>query len=142
MTFVGPLVGAALVAVWSPTTAFVFDAASFVVAAALIAPIAALSDRIDSGTTTIADQRRTWLRDLAMGWSDIRSAAGVSVVALPAMYVARGAELVLFILIAQERLGFGAAGIGVLTGAVGLGAIVAVPAATRVWLQLIERRSR
>lgn len=134
MTFVGPLVGAVLVAVWSSTTAFVVDAASFLVAAILIASIPALSDRFETGAINLAEQRHKWFGDLTTGWEDIRATAGLSVVAalVFAMYIARGAELVLFILIAEERLGLGAAGIGVLTGAVGLGAIAAVPVSSRV----------
>ena len=134
MTFVGPLVGAVLVAAWSPTAAFVVDAASFLVAAVLIASIPALSDRFETGTANLAEQRHQWRRDLTTGWSDIRSATGLSVVTMVvfAMYVARGAELVLFILVAEDQLGLGTAGIGLLTGAVGLGAIAAVPAATRL----------
>ena len=134
MTFVGPLVGAVLVAAWSPTAAFVVDAASFLVAAVLLASIPALSDRFETGATNLAEQRHQWRRDLTTGWSDIRAATGLSVVTMLvfAMYVARGAELVLFILVAEEQLGLGTAGIGLLTGAVGLGAIAAVPAATRL----------
>jgi len=134
MTFVGPLIGAVVVAAWSPTAAFVVDAASFLVAAVLLASISALSDRFETGASNLAEQRHRWRRDLTTGWSDIRDATGLSVITMLvfAMYTARGAELVLFILVAQEQLGLGTAGIGVLTGAVGLGAIAAAPAATRL----------
>ena len=63
MTFVGPLVGAVLVAAWSPTAAFVVDAASFLVAAVLIASIPALSDRFETGATNLTEQRHQWWRE-------------------------------------------------------------------------------
>ncbi len=134
MTFVGPLIGAGLVAVWSPTAAFIVDAASFLVAAIVLASIRALSYRSAATPSKLAEQRHRWLRDLTTGWNDIRGTTGLSVITLLvfAMYVARGAELVLFIFVAEQQLDLGTAGIGILTGAVGLGAIAAVPAASRL----------
>ena len=48
------------------------------------------------------------------------------------MYGIRGSELVLYALVAEERLGLGSAGIGVLAGAVGFGALAAMPLAPRL----------
>ncbi len=48
------------------------------------------------------------------------------------MYFVRGSELVLFALAADERLDLGPAGIGLLTGAVGLGALAVLPMTKRL----------
>lgn len=134
MTFVGPLVGAAVVSWWSSSTAFWVDAASFVAAAGLMAATHGLTGRSGRRDQKLAAHRVEWRRDMSGGWQDVRATAGLGVIAglVFVMYAARGAELVLFALTAQERLGMGPAGTGVLTGAVGLGALLAMPAATRV----------
>ena len=134
MTFVGPVAGAVIVRVWSPTVAFWFDAVSFAVAAALLAGVNGLDGRPRGDSPDIAGHRAAWLREIGDGWREVTATPGlvVVVVLVFAMYVARGAEVMLFVLVADQHLGFGAAGIGVLTGAVGFGALCALPVAGRV----------
>jgi MFS family permease len=133
MTFVGPVVGAAVVGYGSPTMAFVLDALSFALSALLVASVAALSDSGPRTRQTLARHRSQWRRELREGWAEIRAAAGLaSVVALVfVMYAARGAELILLVLVAEHNLELGAAGIGVLMGAIGLGALFMLPHAPR-----------
>ncbi len=124
MTFVGPLVGAAIVQWSTIEVAFVVNAATFAVSAILVGSVRALSApsrarRSDGG---LGDRRSPWATPglLVVG----------SLVAV--MYGIRGSELVLYALVADERLGLGSAGIGVLAGAVGFGALAAMPLAPRL----------
>jgi MFS family permease len=131
MTFVGPLLGVGLV-VSSVATGYFANAASFVVSAALYAGVGAQGWR----------ERLTTTRGPESGSADQvgpgRAApppmsAPRDVVALvwvvAAMYVVRGAEMVLWGLLVTERLGASASAFGYLAGAVGLGAVVATPVA-------------
>ena len=130
MTFVGPVVGTGVLVIGSPTVAFVLDAASFAVAALLISRVAGLG-----GPETAADDgAATRSADTGPAWHAVWRTAGIVVVTVLvfAMYVARGAEIVLLVFLAEDRLGMGPSGVGVLTGAIGLGAIVALPVATRM----------
>lgn len=134
MTFIGPLVGAVVVEVWSPTVAFAVNAGSFAVAATLIASVDGLSGRRRVDDESIAEHRAHWVHDIKAGWHEMTQRAGLTVITVLvfAMYVARGAELMLFVLLADQRLDLGAPGVGVLTGAVGLGALAVLPIARRV----------
>ncbi len=126
MTFVGPLIGAAVVH-WAPAeVAFWVNAVTFVLAGALLAALPGLSS--GSGAAAL-DVRAT-----GHGWQTVLATPGLAVVAVLVfvMYAVRGAELVLFVLAAEDQLGLGAGGIGVLTGAVGLGAVAAMPVASRL----------
>ncbi len=134
MTFIGPLVGAIVLHYSSPETAFLIDAASFFVAGAVMATVTQLAGRPVRRALTIGAHRLTWRHDVVEGWREVTATAGLVVVTMLVfvMYAARGAELVLFVLLATERLGLGASGIGILAGAVGFGALVALPAAGRI----------
>jgi hypothetical protein len=127
MTFVGPLVGAAVIGWGSAGAAFVVNAATFVVAALLIGSVRSLS----SGRRTEREPRGS---GSTSAWGAVASTSGLAVMAglVFVMYSVRGAELVLYALVAEDQLGLGRAGIGVLTGAVGFGALVAMPFSARV----------
>jgi len=134
MTFIGPVVGAIVVHWSSPTAGFLVNAGSFALAALLIGRVRELEGpRVATGRR-LASHRAEWMRDAAGGWREMVRTRGLTVIAVVvfAMYAARGAELVLYALVAGERLGLGSTGIGVLTGAVGLGAVVALPAVQRL----------
>ncbi len=134
MTFIGPLIGAAVVSWTGPSVAFWIDAVTFLIAAVLLLTTTGLTGRRAGHDRGLAAHRVEWRRDMFGGWHDIRSTAGLGVITslVFVMYTARGAELVLYALLAQQRLEMGSAGTGVLTGAVGLGALLAVPLASRV----------
>lgn len=124
MTFIGPLVGVA-VAVWSPAAAFVVNGVSFALSAVLIASI----------------ERKLWPnrrgRSSRSQSAPVRSAARVELgridgfplmVALTGvMYFVRGTEVALHVLVVRDLLDARPSSIGYLSGAVGLGAIAAMP---------------
>jgi MFS family permease len=128
MTFIGPLLGALLVRVWSPSVAFFVNALSFVVAGLLIAAVKEFSGH-PGRRAQVAPGDAGWRKDVVAGWHALTAVSGLAVVTVLVfvMYIARGAELVLFVLLADGRLGLGGAGVGLLTGAVGLGALVVLP---------------
>jgi predicted MFS family arabinose efflux permease len=134
MTFIGPLIGAVVLRLWSPAIAFAINATSFLVAATLVTSVKALGGYHGRSDRSLSSHRSSWAHEVAEGWREIAAVPGLSVVAVLVfvMYVARGAELVLFVLLADQRLGLGAAGVGVLTGSVGLGALLVLPLARRV----------
>ena len=134
MTFLGPVVGAAVVEFWSPSVAFGINAGSFLLSAILLVGVRGLAGRANRSAVGLAEHRSGWFRDLRLGWRDVRSTVGLGVISglVFAMYVARGAELVLLVLISTDRLGLGAGGVGVLSGAVGLGAVCALPFTSRI----------
>lgn len=131
MTFVGPLCGALLI-VWIPVeVTFVVDAVTFGIAAVLVGSISELA------ATSPARQRSRRVHDrrrARSAWHEARRTHGVVVIAMFVfvMYLVRGAELVLYVLAAGELLGLGPSGIGLLTGAVGFGAVAALPAMARL----------
>ncbi len=133
MTFVGPLVGAIALRSASPTAAFVANGACFAISAVVLLFVPHLSRPRVSSTETLTSHRASWLGQLSEGWAEVRANAGLSVIMrlVFVMYFVRGAELVLYVLVAEELLGLGTAGVGVLTGAVGLGALCALPLAAR-----------
>ena len=133
MTFAGPLVGAIVLQVASPAAAFAANAACFALSAVILLFVPRLSEPRISSTETLTSHRASWLGQLSEGWDEVRANAGLSVVMrlVFVMYAVRGAELVLYVLVAEELLGLGTAGVGVLTGAVGLGTLCALPLANR-----------
>ena len=134
MTFLGPLAGAVVLRYWSPEAAFAIDALSFAAAALLVGSVRALSGRRSATTVTLAAQRASFRREIVEGWREMQRVSGLTVVAVLifAMYVARGAEMLLFVLLADGRLDLDASGSGILLGAVGLGALAVLPLARRI----------
>lgn len=134
MTFVGPVVGALVVYRTSPAVAFAVNAATFVLSALLVASVSDLGGKPCQTNVALGDQRANWSRQIADGWREVNNTSGLQVLAVLVfvMYAVRGAELVLFALLAEQQFGLGASGVGVLTGAVGLGALFALPIAARV----------
>lgn len=127
-SFLGPVLGVAVVAASVPL-GFVVNAVTFLVAAALYVSIPArlwpprrsvqarMSDADEPDPSTDAP----WLRGVA------------GVVALTAaVYAVRGAELVLYVLVVTSLLGREVASVGLVTGAVGLGALLGAPLAARL----------
>ncbi len=128
MTFIGPVIGTAVLVISSPAIAFAFNAACFCAAAALMAQVPELSARV----TEAGDAPAT--PHAGPSWRTVWQTTGLVVITVLVftMYLARGAEVVLFVFLAEDQLGLGPSGVGILTGAVGFGAIVALPLATRL----------
>lgn len=133
MTFIGPVVGAIVVYQTSPVVALWVNAASFVLSALLIASVSELRGKPVNPTIALSDHRADWSQQFAGGWREVTATSGLWVLALLVfvMYAVRGAEIVLFVLVAEDQLNLGSSGVGVLTGAVGLGALCALPVAAR-----------
>ncbi|HUG00133.1 MAG TPA: MFS transporter, partial [Ilumatobacter sp.] len=135
MTFVGPIFGAAVMSSASPAVAFGLNAASFAASALLIGSVTGLGGAVRQlrrGARRV--QRSRWNTEVSEGWSEITATPGLSTVItlVFVMYAVRGAEIILLVLIADDQLGLGSAGVGLLLGAVGLGALAALPFANRI----------
>lgn len=140
MTFVGPVLGAGLVEFVSPTWAFLFNGATFALSALLLITVREMAGHpgpqllAENARRGLAAHRAGWIREISAGWTEVRVRPGLLIVTLLVfvMYAARGAELVLHVLVASQRLGMGPSGIGVLTGALGFGALCMLPTAARL----------
>jgi MFS family permease len=133
MTFVGPLLGVA-VAAWSPTAGFAVNAATFAVSGLVIATIRGVPDR----SQQVRPSRRGPVRlgpisAFVDGIGAVRSIAALAplVALIGVMYFVRGAEMVLHVYVVRDQLGATVDRIGLLSGAVGLGALLAMPIASR-----------
>lgn len=127
MTFVGPLIGVAVVA-WSTTGGFAVNAATFVVSGLLMAAVSG----IPSGPTEHAHRVGLLgsMRDGAKAVARI-DALPALVGLIAVMYFVRGAEMVLHVYVVRDLLAADVGSIGLLGGAVGLGALLAMPLAAR-----------
>lgn len=133
MTFVGPLLGVA-VAAWSPAAGFAVNAATFAVSGLVIATIRGIPDR----SQQVRPSRRGPARlgpvsAFVDGIGAVRSIAALAplVALIGVMYFVRGAEMVLHVYVVRDQLGADVERIGLLSGAVGLGALLAMPVASR-----------
>jgi predicted MFS family arabinose efflux permease len=133
-TFLGPLLGALVVWMGAPQWAIFLNAATFALSGAFLVGVKRLSGVPRPLRRHRASSPPTHTAAAATTPELTASAGGLRVMmALTfAFSVARGAELVLLVLVARDRLGMGAEGVGILNAAIGVGAIVAVPFIARV----------
>ncbi len=134
MTFIGPLIGVGIVA-WSSSAAYAINALSFAMSALLIASLRGVPwptrTRRHDGR-----HRRRW-RALGSSWGSsldtVRAVRGLPALVglVGVMYLVRGAEMVLYVIVVRDVLGEEPASFGYLAGAVGLGAVLATPIARR-----------
>jgi predicted MFS family arabinose efflux permease len=133
MTFVGPLLGV-VVAAWSPSVGFAVNAATFALSGLAIAAISGIPDRSQQVRASRREATRlgpiSAFRD-GIGVLGSNAALSPLVALIGVMYFVRGAEMVLLVYVVRERLGGDVERIGLLNGAVGLGALLAVPIAWR-----------
>lgn len=127
----GPLLAAVVLAVAAPPWAFVANACTYLAAVALVA-----TTRGDGSSPV---QLRPpggggWMAALRAGFVTARRREGLPLVLAVAATLAtvRGAELVLYVRVADDALDLGAAGYGLVAGAVGAGALAALPVAGRL----------
>lgn len=134
-TFLGPLLGSAVLWLGKPSWAFAVNAATFALSAILLARVVRLG-----GMPPAARARRlgrslqSWGSSLTAGIGAVVRQRGLSVMMwlVFVFSVARGFELVLLVLVAQDRLGLGAEGVGILSAAIGVGALLVVPLVGRI----------
>jgi predicted MFS family arabinose efflux permease len=134
-TFLGPLLGTAVLWIGHPSWTFVFDGATFALSAVLLVRLRPLGGTPPAARAhRIGNPAASWFASLRTGVHAVTSQAGLSLMMwlVFVFSVARGFELVLLVLVAQNRLGLGASGVGALSAAIGVGALVAVPLAGRI----------
>ncbi|MGB7880658.1 MAG: MFS transporter, partial [Ilumatobacteraceae bacterium] len=135
MTFVGPLLGAAIAAVGSPAVGFAVNAATLALSGLLIGSVRGLPDHSASadGATSRSMPRLGLIRGFVDGIGAVRSTAALPalVLLIGVMYFVRGAEMVLHVYVVRDRLDAPVDVIGLLAGAIGLGAVLAMPVAAR-----------
>ncbi|MCW3156444.1 MFS transporter [Micropruina sonneratiae] len=133
--FFGPALGALLLAVVSPAFVLAIEAVTFAVEAAMLWQIGALP--VPKGA---ADEDAPGGSLFAQTWDDIREGAGVvftdrGLRALTllngAACIAFGAEQVLYVLVADQKLGLGPEGFGYILTAMGVGGMIAAPLSAR-----------
>lgn len=133
MTFLGPLLGTVVV-VFSPAAGFVLNAMTFAVSGIIIATVSGIPEE---QIATAATGRRVRRLGVASSVTDGLAAVG-TIPAMPAlvgliavMYFVRGSEMVLHVFVVRELLEADVGAIGLLGGAIGLGALLAMPMAAR-----------
>jgi MFS family permease len=131
---VGPAVGAAILALTSPVTAFGVNALSFVIPAILLAVGLRREDRPPLGDESSAGALRAFFGQLRAGMKAATHSAGARVTAgfLLGTAFIYGAQTVALVLASDERLGTGAEGYGYLLGALGAGGVIAAPITNRL----------
>ena len=135
MTFLGPLLGTVVLWLGAPSWAFAVNAATFAISAILLAQVTRLG-----GTPPAARARRfgrrtkSWGRSLREGIDSVVQQPGLTLTVwlVFVFSVARGFELVLLVLVAEDKLRMGAKGVGILNAAIGVGALCMVPLVGRV----------
>jgi MFS family permease len=152
--FVGPALGAALVAAFGVGWAFLVDAGTFVVAALLVSRAgdlgggreaagraseigtAAATDT-DAATGTDADvepETSGLIGGLVEGVDAIRTDRGLAalVMFVSILMLGFGMEQVLHVFVAVDRLGAGAEWVGVMGASIGIGGLVVAPLTARI----------
>ncbi len=133
-TFLGPLAGALLLAIGEPSWAFALNATTFLLSAALISPVTELGGPPPGAQHVAEAVRAGWWVAFAHGLDSVRAQAGLPLltVLVFVMSTARGFEMVLLVLAARDRLGQGAEGVGLLSAAIGVGAMACFPFVPRI----------
>lgn len=135
--FVGPAVGALLVTVLDVGVVLLIDAATFFLSAAMVAKLGPLKPAARGSGDDAGRSPRSLvsgvLRDVKAGAAFVFGERGVRglVVLGAAALVAFGAEQVLYVLVASDRLDLGAEGVGYLLAAMGVGGVLAAPFSAR-----------
>lgn len=135
--FVGPALGAALVAVMDPSIVVAIDAATFLGSALMVSRIGhAGGGRRTTLTSKGEDDADApgILRETVEGFRVVARDRGVTalVVLITTVLFMFGTEQVLFVLVARDRLDLGAEGVGVLLAAAGLGGLLIAPFTARL----------
>ena len=134
-TFLGPLLGAAFLWAGSPSWAFAFNGITFAASAVLLAGVSSLGGAPPAVRLRhLGHPVGSWWTAFGDGLRSVTSQAGLPVMTwlVFVFSVARGFELVLLVLVAQDRLGLGAEGVGVLSAAIGVGALAVAPLVSRI----------
>jgi len=128
--FVGPALGAALVAASSPSVAFLVNALTFGVSALLVVRLGNLGGRSASPGAV----QPSFATDVVDGVRAVASNRGLVALLLFVMAATFlfGFEMVAQVLVAEQRLGLGASAVGLLSAAIGVGGLLVVPFSARL----------
>lgn len=134
--FVGPAIGAGVVALWDPGTAFALNAIAFAVSAALVSRIGDVGGRSTPVTALEADADGdlSVAASFVEGVRAVRRDAGLLalLVLVCVLLFSFGMEQVLHVLVAVERLELGAEGVGLMGAAIGAGGLAVAPFTARI----------
>jgi predicted MFS family arabinose efflux permease len=136
MTFIGPLIGVAIIAASTPAIGFAVNAATFAISALILWSVPGIPDRSGGQAPPASASRRHGFGLVAAfgdGVTVVRSIAALPalVLLIGVMYFVRGAEMVLHVYVVRDQLDAPVEAIGLLAGAVGLGALIGMPLAAR-----------
>jgi predicted MFS family arabinose efflux permease len=134
-TFLGPLLGSALLWAGRPSWTFACNAATFALSAVFLARVTRLAGEPPGARMRhLGRAVGPWLESFVEGVRAVRRQAGLPLMTwlVFVFSVAQGFELVLLVFVAQDQLALGADGVGVLSAAIGVGALLMVPLVTSI----------
>src|SRR5262245_56294042 len=128
--FAGPAIGAFVVTVASPAWALVVNGGTFLASAAILLGLRLPKAAVEEATV----RGPSFVGQLREGLTIVRGAPDVIVIIglVSAVLFSYGFESVLHVLVAKDRLGVGAAGVGWMTAMIGIGGLSAAPFTMRV----------
>jgi MFS family permease len=133
--FVGPGLGATVVVLGGTGTAFLVNGVTFAVSAVLLVRTGPIGGRAARTSERHEDDEHESVRQqIVDGFATIRADRGlIALVAFTSAVVfLYGFEQVVHVLVATERLGMSASGVGVLGAAVGVGGLIVAPFTARL----------
>jgi predicted MFS family arabinose efflux permease len=133
-TFLGPLLGTAVLVIAGPPAAFLVNAVTFGCSALLLSRVKLLGGPPPAGVHSVGHGSERWSASFRAGVRSVTHQTGLVLMTwlVFVFSVARGFELVLLVLVAQDKLALGSKGVGALTAAIGVGALAVVPRVGRV----------
>jgi predicted MFS family arabinose efflux permease len=145
-TFLGPALGAAVVALTDPGWAFLLNALTFLAAACFVLPlgnigggrrpkvVVAAAQEGDAPGTPEPEREPGMVAEIRDGARVLRADRALLLLILIGMAATflYGFETVVHVLVAEDRLGMSATGVGVLAAAVGLGGLLIAPLTPRL----------
>ena len=128
----GPLLGALLLTVGAPSWSFVANGCTYVLSVVLMAKVRGLG--CGGGRTAAAGESTSWFGQLAIGMRSVQSQPGVAglLMLIASVMLLRGFELVLHVQAAEKILHLGPSGYGLISAALGAGALVTAPFTSRL----------
>jgi len=133
-TFLGPLLGVAVLWLGSPSWAFACNAITFALSGLLFLRVKPLAGPPPDARIHQSGRSGWSWEAMREGLTSVTDQPGLSLMTFLVFLfnLARGFELVLLVLVAQDLLRLGAEGVGLLNAAIGVGALLSVPLVSRI----------